>query len=168
LDDILNNEQWREDLRQAEMVTLSIGFNDATPSLHAYEKQKCGGEDNLDCMREIYETLKSNYDAMLDELLELCAPGTIIRVVTLYHGDLAQWGYPNSAPLYRTLNEQILASASERNIPVARADVAFNGPEGGQTPDSEYIQPNSIHTTPLGAAVIGNLLRDLGYEVTVP
>ena len=103
---------------------------------------------------------------MKEDTYYCSAEGEIIRVSTVYYGDLAKLGYDSAAPLYGSLNEQILTSASEHNIPVARVDIAFNGPAGDQSADSRYYGADGLHPSELGATIIADAHRELGYEAT--
>ena len=177
---ILTRLQWREDPRgrswpevvsAADVVTLRIGANDvAWLLINKHGTGECGGEDDLDCVREAVETFKANYDAILTELLELCKPGAIIRTMTLHYESLAKWGFDGDVkPFLEPMNDYIIQAAAEHNIPVALAHVAFHGPDGDQDPAAMgYVTADGKHLSELGATVVSDLLQELGYESTCP
>jgi len=170
LDRIRNDQAWRKAISEAEVVTVYIGGNDVGYQLIGeYKFGKCGGDDNMDCIRKAYETFMANYDAILDELLTLCAPGAIIRVATCPYGSLRAYGYSGETTSFlKPLNEQIIQSAAEHNIPLARVDIAFNGPTGDENAEDKEYFKDGWHPSILGATIMADVHRELGYEPTVP
>ncbi len=169
LDRLRNDQALRDEIREAEVVTVYIGMYDLVDVFSTkYLIGACGGDDNMDCIREMYKTLRANYDAIFDELLALCAPGAIIRAATNYCTSIKKYGYDGDmSSFFVTLNEQIIQSAAEHHIPLARVDVAFNGPAGNENAaDKGYLL--NMHPSKLGAQVIADVHRELGYEPTVP
>jgi lysophospholipase L1-like esterase len=166
-----NTQPLRDDISEAEIVTLVIGANDLNlPLVGPYKDGECGGHDNRDCLWDALKSFRANYDAILAEILTLCASGTIIRTMTYHYYSLARWGVDEDLrPLFGPLNDHIIAAASENNIPVALVHLAFNGPDGDEDPaDKGYLLFDGVHTTKKGAAAIGDLHRQLGYEFTCP
>ena len=175
LDLLRNSKDWRAAVSEAEVVTISIGSNDVFWMLFTkYGAGQCGGEDNMDCIRERIEAFKANYDAIIAEILSLCQPGAIIRTTTFYYGSLAkmpeQYRFVGDLePFLEPVNDIIVQAASENGIPVALVHLAFNGPDGDQDPAQKgYTGEDDLHVSELGATVIADLFRDLGYESTCP
>ncbi len=177
LDGIRSKPAWRDALGDAEVVTVYIGGNDLDFQLMGeYKSGKCGGEDNMDCMRNFYLEINDNFDALFEEILSLCSPSTIIRASTLYYGSLKVFDFNEDlAPFYRLTNEQILLSAAEHNIPVARVDIAFNGSGGDESSiEKGYVEADTpgsmvggLHPTHQGSYVIADAHRELGYEPSI-
>lgn len=114
------------------------------------------------------------YDAILTEIVTLSNPGTIIRTMTHYYGDLTKaepifYFDEDLRPFIEPVNEEILQIAAAHIVPVARVDIAFNGLTGEEDPVAKgYLAADTLHTTQLGAAKIAETHRALGYEPTVP
>jgi lysophospholipase L1-like esterase len=164
-------QELRDAISEAEVVTLVIGSNDLNfLLLSSYRGGNCGGEDNRDCLRDALEAFRVNYDAIITELFTLCSSETIIRTMTYHYGSLGLWGFDEDLqPFYGPLNDHIIQASSENDIPVALVHVAFNGPDGDEDPgDKGYLASDGLHTSELGAEVIADLHRELGYEYTCP
>ena len=163
-----NLQPVRDAISEAEVVTLVIGINDLLrPLLGPYKSGNCGGEDNRDCIRDALESFELNYDAALAEILALCSSQTIVRTMTLYCPDLANSGLDEDLrPFIEPMNDHIIQAASENNIPVALVHLVFNGPDGEQAPILEGYLKDELHPSELGATVIADLHRELGYETT--
>jgi len=158
----------RDLLREAEVVTFQLHGDLMWPQHTSYKTGNCGGEDNLDCFRDVVASFPANYDAIIAELLEVCAPDTIIRTMTDYNSFYHQHQLGRQddlSPFYKAMNEHIMKAASQNNIPVVDVYLAFNGPDGREDPNTKgYIQSDYIHITKEGYAVITRLLHELGYE----
>ena len=166
-----SSQMLRDHISEAEVVTLVIGFNDVGLQLIGpYKRGDCGGEDNRDCIRDALESFRVNYDAIIAELFTLCSSKTIIRTMTNYYGNLRYWSFKEDLrPFIEPLNDHTVQAASENNIPVALAHLAFNGPDGDEDPaDKGYLASDGVHASELGAAVIADLHQELGYEYTCP
>ena len=135
LDLVRTNERWRDALSEAEIVTLATGHMDIQSVIYnEYSSMngECGGEDGLDCVRAELAALESDYNAIYAGLFALCSPGTLIRTETYPYASLRGLGYDGDVrPFVEPLNELIIRVAAAHNVPVARVDLAFNGPDGG-------------------------------------
>ena len=124
--------------------------------------------------------IRESTDAIFEEVLAQCKPRTIVRIMTIPNGfsgwcwEEIGWCWEEGQDLELSpgdiitlFNEQIIQSADEHNIPVARVDIAFNGTAGDEFPeDKGYLLGRVM--SPQGADAIADLLRDLGYEPTIP
>jgi len=170
-----NNQELRNAISEAEVVTFEIGGNDMTGPLHLYRVGSCGGADNLDCCREGLTSFRANFDAIIAEILSLrSTTDTIIRTM--------EYGYPwvnrdKELGIYEDLkpcwvevfSEHIVQAASEHNIPVVDVYLAFNGPNGDEDPvDKGYIGADGEHPSEAGQRLIAELHRELGYEPLGP
>ena len=169
-----NNQELRNAISEAEVVTFEIGGNDMTGPFALYRVGSCGGADNLDCCRERLVSFRANFDAIIAEILSLrSTTDTIIR--TMEYGypwvnrDKELGIYEDIKPHWEALNEHIVQAASEHNIPVARVYLAFNGPNGDEDPgDKGYIGADGNHPSEAGHALIADLHPELGYEPLGP
>src|SRR5687768_16774796 len=76
---------FRRATREAEIVTWNIGGNDLRAARNSYKNGTCGGADNQDCLRTSVEKLKTNWDAITAEVLELRTRNTIVRTMDIYN-----------------------------------------------------------------------------------
>jgi hypothetical protein len=168
-----NNQDLRSDLREAEVVTFLVVPHHLDDPLQAYRDGTCGGTDSQDCMREAFTLLKADTDAIIAEILSLRSTSdTIVRAMTFYNpfvNDGKEWGYFEALnPYWVALNEYLVQTASEHNIPVARVDLAFNGPNLDEDPSDKGFLGDGIHPNVEGITLMADLFRELGYEPLAP
>jgi hypothetical protein len=166
------NQELQSDLRESEVVTFRV-----TPHLadetQAYRDGTCGGTDNQDCLREALTLLEADTDAIIAEILSLRSTSdTIIRAMTVYNrrvNEWKEWGdFEGLNPYYVAYNEYLVQGASERNIPIARVDLAFNGPDLDEDPSDKDLLSDGRHPNAEGITLIADLFRELGYEPLAP
>jgi lysophospholipase L1-like esterase len=145
-----NDEPLRQTLTGAEVVTFNIGINDLGHAGSAYNNGTCGGEDDEACLRAAVETVKRNWDDIIDELLGLrSTENTIIRTPGL--------GY------LPRVDETFEPYVSEVNRHIARV-TAENEISYAEVRLEESMLPDGLHPDDEGAEVIAERLRELGYE----
>ncbi len=166
------NTQLQQDIRQAEVVTIDVGANDWTSSLHLYPTHKCGGTDNQDCLRKLIQSYTENLAAVVNEIADLHGNDStlLVRIVDLY---MSNCDYPNIygasgifkdiKPYLDQFNSYIAEVAQAHHGLVIPLYSTMNGPEGDQNP-VDYIQNDQCHLNPNGHRKVADLLRDLGYE----
>ncbi|QRN84137.1 hypothetical protein JR338_05195 [Chloroflexota bacterium] len=70
---------------------------------------------------------------------------------------------------WETYNEAVHQAADEMGVPIANAFDAWNGIDHNEDPvEKGFTQEDNIHPNELGATVIAQLLRELGYDPIVP
>jgi hypothetical protein len=124
-------------------------------------------------MREALVLLNADTDAILAEILSLRSTSdTIIRAMTYYCfviNDGKKFGYFEGLnPYWVAYNEYLVQAASAHDIPVARVDLAFNGPNLDEDPSDKGLVDDGEHPNAQGIALIAELFRDLGYEPLAP
>jgi hypothetical protein len=166
-------EDVRSDIREAEVVTFFVSPKHLQWPAADYDAGTCGGSDNQDCLREALALLKADTDAIITEILALRSTSdAIIRTMTYYNPRVNAWNTEGSFgdlnPYWVAHNEYLIQAASEHNIPVVRVDLAFNGPNLDEDPSDKGYVSDGWHPNPEGAALIAELLRELGYEPLAP
>ncbi len=163
---------------KASIVTWNIGGNDLLSARNTYKDKNCGGADNQDCLRAAVATFKTNWDAIVAEILSLRRVNrTIIRTMDIYNPfvneDGAQDSWQNDqgndfevVKIYlEEANHHIATTATAKNIPYAQVYLAFNGPNGEIDPsDLGYIFIDGYHANGRGHRRMAELLAGLGYE----
>jgi lysophospholipase L1-like esterase len=168
---IRNDGEIREAIRDTDIITLWIGWNDFRDPLLQYYAGNCGGDENLDCFLKTSEEFNKNIDAVLDEILTLTSPQeTIIRI--------ADAGIPLSfmntwqqQGMFETLQElcfevwrdYLVEAAHQRNITVVYTYQVLNGSNGNEIMKGIY-QSDGIHFNARGQRLIADLHREVGYE----
>ena len=150
-----NRSSLRQALSAADVITFNIGINDLGHAGEAYENGTCGGFDDQDCLRAAAETFEENWDAIIAELLSLCATGdTVIRTVGLGytpHVDVAELS-GIFEPYVDEVNRHIATTATNNGIPYAEVHL-----------DKEGISRDGVHPNDEGYQIIAERLRELRY-----
>jgi hypothetical protein len=139
-----------------------------------------GGEDDftaltsryVDCEPEV-EAFEEELDAVVAEVLALSEDGdTIVRPLDHYLcvKPLEKAGLlDEKRPCHEAINELIHDVGVRHGIPVAPVADAFNGQYGLEDPrEKGYLGHDGYRVSDEGDALVADLLRDLGYEPTVP
>jgi lysophospholipase L1-like esterase len=178
LREVRGNLLFRLSVATSTIVTVNIGGNDLLGGRGSYKDRTCGGADNQDCLRAGIGVFTANFNAILAEVRSLRGSrNTIIRTMDVYNPyvneDRAQDTWPDDQgndfqvlkPYIEAINGQIVSTAASRNIPCARAYLAFNGPNGDIDPsDRGLIAFDGLHPSGSGHRLIADLLRGLGYS----
>ena len=87
LEGLRTDEKLQKAISEAEIVTIGVSTGAIDDIiLGDYGHEDCGGEDNMDCVREALLSFKANCDAIFEEVLSWCKPGTV-RTMIYPHGD---------------------------------------------------------------------------------
>jgi lysophospholipase L1-like esterase len=159
-------------LREAEVITIWIGWNDFSEPLARYNAGRCGGQENLDCLSQAAGTFRENIDAILDEILSLCNPQeTLIRIADvgippLFLEDWRQHGRFEAlhGPGFEAWRNHLVEAAGQRGVTVVQTYRVLNGANGDETLKGIY-QSDGIHFNDKGQGLIASLHREAGYEV---
>ena len=177
LDRLRTNDQMRNDLREAEVITIEIpnaGLRQPSFTFAYGKSGDCGGDDNQDCLREAFGAHRADTDEIIAEIVSLRSPNdAVIRAVDMYQFMVSEshdtgW-FEVYNPYWREKNAHLIETASRYGIRVARVYDAFMGEGGAEDPrDKGLVKADGIHPTPEGARLMAELLRDLGYAPLVP
>jgi len=176
-DDLLNalltNTSFRTSVMKAQVITWDIGGNDLLAARSSYKSSTCGGADNQNCLRSTLSSVKTNWNAIMREILLLRGSNVIIRTMDMYNPyvatDRTSNTWPNDGglndyqafkPYLDELNNYIRTTATINNIPCARVYVAFNGVAGLEDPVARgYISFDGLHPNNTGHGVIASEMR---------
>lgn len=170
---LTNNQNLRNEITTANVVTIEIGSNDFFYTRGTYQSGNCGGADNQDCLRSMVTTFKSNWDSIISAVKTLTPSNTAIRALDIYYSVavvdmLTEPPFSNSFAVLNSylgqMNQYINTVSPANGIPVAQVHTAYNGVNGDENPIAKgYILSDAVHPTDLGAKVIADQLRVLGY-----
>jgi lysophospholipase L1-like esterase len=166
----------RADIRDAELVTIGVGFADVYfGALSPYfymtpaEARQSIKKDSRILERKVQD-FGETYDVLLDEVLKLASPSdTAIRVMDFYFPYVARYQelgiYQEIKEYWIAFSECIISSASGRNIPTARIFLLFNGATGDEDPiEKGWIAWDDLHPNEKGMELIVAEFRKLGYR----
>ncbi|MGD2145025.1 MAG: SGNH/GDSL hydrolase family protein [Anaerolineae bacterium] len=163
----------RQDLREAEVITLQIPFSVFSRPMSTYMSSPgaCGGADNQDCLREALEAFKADVEGIIAEMVSVRSPSeALIRTQDMhpyYVMEQKEAGcFEVTDAYWREANAHIRSVARAHGIPVAQVYDAFAGESGTEDPRDRGLVSDGAHTTPKGAALMAECYRDLGYEYT--
>jgi lysophospholipase L1-like esterase len=173
LNALLTNANFRTGVMNAQVITWDIGGNDLLDARSMYKSSACGGGDNQNCLRSTLVTFKTNWDAIVREILLLRGNNAIIRTMDMYNPYIATDGnsntWPNDGglndyqafkPYLDELNNYIHTTATINNFPCARVFIAFNGLNGSADPvTSGYISFDGLHPNNTGHGIIATQMR---------
>jgi hypothetical protein len=96
----------------------------------------------------------------------------IIRAYDAYNPTLARWEkdgtFDACQACWGNYNAAIHQAAAKFDIPVAKVYDAWNGSDHNQDPNDKGYTKDGIHPNELGAQVIAEELRKLGYDPVTP
>lgn len=160
-----NDPVIRDAVATADLITIWIMVNDllgAPPML--YKNNMCGGDDNLDCVRDRVEYINQNIDEILDEILALntaedaqfMIADTAIPAVAMI--EWKQWEIFDimKKEYFEPIQSHIVMAAEERNFVVVQSYAAINGPIGDVENEELYIE-DGLHFNNLGNRLIVDL-----------
>jgi lysophospholipase L1-like esterase len=168
---VRDNGEIRNAIREAEVITLWIGWNDFSDPLMRYYAGTCGGKENLDCLLEASIEFNKNIDKILDEILTLTHPQEkIIQIADVgiplsFINEWKQQGQFETLKkfCFETWRDYLVESARQRDIRVVYTYQVLNGPEGNGITKGIY-QSDGIHFNDKGQRIIADLHREADYE----
>lgn len=178
LDQISRSESAQAAITSAEILVVQPqpGWA-AGPAFDAYLRGDCGGEANTDCLTALPDEFHAYANDYFDLLLDLVAPGTLIRVANTatwapegFYPDLRE-DDPNT--LFRFIDavagmmQGSREAAAARGIPTIDVSAAFNGSDYHQQAPDDYLVADRVHLAEQGSQIVAELLHQHGYEATV-
>ena len=160
LENLQNKEELRNDIINAEVITIGVGFFDMyNATLYSPH-----------LINEKLKTFRETYDAILSEILSLNnSTDTIIRVMDFYwpyvqsHKDSGI--YEDTKRYWMEFNKCIAEVAEKHGILVAQVFQAMNGVHGDDDPNEKgYLASDGQYLSDEGYQVVAKLVRELGYE----
>ena len=125
------------------------------------------------CDMETFDTYIQHLEGIYQLIFELRdGQPTIVRAYDAYNPLIArfqeQGAYEDCKACWANYNAAIHQAAASYNIPVAGVAEAWNGPNWDQDPQAMGYTKDSEHPNEVGATIIAQALRELGYEPVVP
>lgn len=165
------DETMRTAVAGADLLTVDIGANDLLRAIPLYANDACGGDDNLQCLRDATALLDEQWAAILDEIIALRDGETTgIATIDLYQPFVANPRVADDLevlrPVMNDLNAVLTDVAEERGIPVATVHEAFHGPDGTGDPNETFlISVDGLHPSNAGHELIAQQLLALDVGI---
>jgi hypothetical protein len=173
LDRLRTNEQLRQDLAEAEVITFLIPLGVIADAMRTYafgDPGECGGEDNQDCLQEAFATYAADTEAIIHEVVSLRSPSeALIRMQDTWQIKVKETQESGSFQMFnaywREANARVIEVAGRYDIPVARVCDAFMGQDGITDPrDQGLLKADGLHPTTEGSDLVAQLFCGLGYK----
>ena len=166
LNDVTENPKVRDDIANAEIITIGVGFADMRPAITMWGSER-KNPDSEGMNKAIHEFCVTYY-AMLAEVVSLAAPSAIVQIMDFYFPYVAAHKdrgiYESTKKDWKRFNECIFAAGRRHGVPVAQVHNAFNGPLGDDDPLAKgYLDAGGKHSSEEGMRVIAEQFRSLGY-----
>ena len=175
LEQLRTNDRLREDLGDADVVTLLIPNDEwAEPfstaaGMGGRDPSECGGEDHQQCVRDVIDSYQQQVDRIFDELTAIVDPAeTLVRVLDFYQfmtNATTPETFDILYPYWHEGQEYVEQVAGQHGIPVAQVFDDFMGTDGLYVDliADGLVHPDGLHPTAEGAGRIAALVHDLGY-----
>ncbi len=172
LNRLRTDERLQQDIRDAELITIDVGWNEFGPAATAFTKQKCGKTDHKACLQKMVQTYHQNLDAILNQIDDLHPDNSkvLIRTVDLYMGFCDFINYFSDAanfqglkPFVDEFNADVDEATRAHHGQIVDLSLVFNGLDGTQNP-AAYLQGDQCHLNLKGHQKVADMLRELGYE----
>jgi lysophospholipase L1-like esterase len=176
--EVSRNENLRNDLQDAEIITLWLGSHDIIGAVGinngpCYQR---AGEVDLDCLRETTDRMQEGYDKLLSEIVELASPAEtliLISEIGIAPPWVRKWQEDGSFDLlkrhaYEAWRGHIIHAADKYRVHVVPTYEVLNGPNGDQAISQEYLQSDRVHLNEQGHRLMADIHRSVGYEYSTP
>lgn len=125
------------------------------------------------CDMETFDTYVQHLEGIYQIIFELRdGQPTIVRAFDAYNPLIARFQengvYEECKGCWANYNAAIHQAAASYNIPVAAVAEAWNGPNWDQDPKATGYTKDGIHPNEVGATIIAQAIRELGYDPIIP
>lgn len=172
---VRTDESLRDDLADAEVVTLWVGSHDMVRAVGVGRGGPCypsAGEIDFDCLQETTDRMREGFDLLFSEIVALANPNDTLILA-------AEMGIPPpisaawredgtfhllKGPAYEVWREHLIQAANRHGIHVVATYETLNGPNGDREMPPEYLQSDRTHFNERGHRLVADLYRSVGYE----
>jgi lysophospholipase L1-like esterase len=173
VEDIRSNKEMRENLQNAEVILIWLGWHNVIPSIGAGKGGHCykRNEVDLDCFREVTDPMQNGFNELLSEIVALADPAeTLIMIadIGIPGRFVTTWKENGTLDIlrqnaYEVWREYIIQAASDHNVNVVHTYEAVNGPNGDQD-RQEYLQSDGVHFNEEGHLLLADIHRKMWLD----
>lgn len=125
------------------------------------------------CEMGTFDTYIQHLEGIYQLIFELReGQPTIVRAYNAYNPLIARFHeqgvYEDCKACWANYNAAIHQAAESYNVPVADVAEAWNGPNWDQDPKELGYTKDGEHPNEVGATIIAQTIRDLGYDPVIP
>ncbi|MGD2177990.1 MAG: SGNH/GDSL hydrolase family protein [Anaerolineae bacterium] len=171
---VRTNAELRDDIRDAEVITMWLGWHDVIPRILMGRLSSCyeGREGvDVDCLEEATSPMEDGFDHLLSEIVSLASPDETLILIAdtgIPARFVETWKQDGTFDVtkehaYEVWRNYIVQAASRHGVHVVRTYEVINGRSGDQPLPPEYWQPDRLHFSEQGHRLIADLHRKLGY-----
>jgi len=176
---VQSHETLRDDLRNAEVITMWLGAHDLLLAVGRGRGGPCyprAGEADLDCFREMTDRMQEAFDLLLSEIVALASPAEtliLIAEIGIPPPMVAAWEEDGTfallkRPAYDVWRDHLIQAAEKHRVHVVPTYEVLNGPNGDRRTPAEYLQSDGIHLNAKGHRLMAEIHRSVGYEYSSP
>jgi hypothetical protein len=175
VEEVRSNGELKNDLQNAEVVTLWMGWHDLVPSIGVVGSGPCykpPHEIDLDCLSEVTNPMLGAFDDLLSEITTLSNPSeTLILIadVGIPPHFVEKWREDGTLDVmskhaYEVWRGHILQAASKYGVHVVPTWNGLSQTGESQMIASEYMLFDGLHFNKKGHKLIADIHRKVGYE----
>jgi lysophospholipase L1-like esterase len=175
VEEIRGNEELRQDIRDAEVITIWLGWHDLIPSIGVPRGGPCyphSHEVDLACLAQVASPMQAAFDNLLAEIESLVDTETTLILIAdagIPRILVESWTEDGTFDIlqehaYEVWREYILQAASNHHAVVVHTYETLNGPNGDRAMPTEYMQSDGVHFNDAGHILIADMHRQVGYE----
>ena len=174
-EELHNNDQLRDDLRNAEVITVWLGWHDVIPNIGVPLGGPCyprSQEVDLDCLAEVTAPMQMSFEDLLSKIVHLASPTeTLILLADVGIPPLfvARWKEDGTFDIlqkhaYEVWREYIVQAGDRHGVHAVNTYEVLNGVSGDQELSPRYVQSDGLHLNERGHRLLADRHRQVGYE----
>jgi lysophospholipase L1-like esterase len=174
-EEVRNSDELRDDLRNAEVITIWLGWHNVIPDIGVPRGGPCyprSQEVDLDCLAEVTTPMETAFEDHLSEIVPLANPTeTLILIADVGIPPLfvARWKEDGTFDelqqhAYEVWREYIVQAAGRHRVHLVNTYEVLNGPSGDQEMSPDYVQSDGLHLNEQGHRLLADRHRQVGYE----
>jgi len=172
---VRNNDELRDNLRNAEVITIWLGWHDVIPNIGVPRGGPCyprTQEVDVDCLAKVTTQMETAFEELLSEVASLASPTeTLIRIADVGIPPVFVAGWKEDGTFdalqrhaYEVWREYIVQAAGRHGVYVVNTYEVLNGPNGDQEMSPDYVQSDGLHLNEQGHRLLADRHRQVGYE----
>jgi lysophospholipase L1-like esterase len=174
-EEVRNNDELRGDLRNAEVITIWLGWHDVIPHIGVPRGGPCyprSREVDWDCLAEVTAPMEGAFKDRLSEIVSLASSSEaliLIADVGIPPLFVASWKEDGTFDdlrqhAYKVWRAYIVQAASRHGVYVVNTYEVLNGVNGDQEMSPDYVQSDGLHLNAQGHRLLADRHRRVGYE----
>jgi lysophospholipase L1-like esterase len=176
---VRNNDELREDLQNAQVITIWLGWHDVIPSIIIEgdnSRPDLRQDVDINSLREVTDPMQDAFDRLISEIVSIAPPDETLILIAdvgipaLFVKRCKEYGIFEiwKQYAYEVWRDYIIQAARKHNIHIVHTYEVINGPTGDQEMPSKYMQSDGLHLNKQGHRLIAALHHEIGYQHSYP